>query len=162
MATIEPSYGTIVALTVTNLHSLADASFWQSASVDNNVDKAVWIEVFVTLQTTTTAGSATGYANIYLAESPDGGTDFSGNASGTEGSYAPAPSAGENSKNLRPLGQIAMKADETTARTYRKNFVLAPFTVPKSYSIVIENRTGAALNSAGNAVEILKNKVTST
>ncbi|MGB8274056.1 MAG: hypothetical protein WCF16_02170 [Alphaproteobacteria bacterium] len=162
MATIKPSYGSASALTVTNLQSLANNSFWQSAGQDNDTDLAKTVDVFVTLGTTTTVGSATGYANVYVAPSADGGSTFAGAASGSEGSYAPSPSAAEQSKNLVFLGRIAMKADETTARTYSAQFTIGPdFDVPKNYSLVIENQTGAALASSGNAVGLLKNQAQS-
>jgi predicted RecA/RadA family phage recombinase len=149
-----------VVTPLTNLHSLADGAYWQSPSEDNNTDLAESLDIFVTIITTTTAGSATGYCDIFLAASVDGATDFSGNASGSEGAYAPAPGADEHSKNLLFLGRLACKADETTARTYRGQFTQSGlFKIPKDYSIVIVNRTGASLAASGNLVEILKNKV---
>lgn len=157
MATVEPSYGSSSALTVTNLHSLANNLLWQSAGQDNATDKAVFIELFVTIVGNSTGGSATGYCNVFIAGSIDGGTDYSGGASGSEGAYTVGTTV--HKQNLQSLGQVYVPADATN--TGRGRFLVPSFTVPRHYSVVLENKTGAALAAAGSAVEIAKHKVTS-
>lgn len=143
-----------VSLTVTNLHSLGDGSFWQSNDRDNEAnDLAISVDVYVELHTTTTAGDANGYATVYLAENVKGTAEYTGEASGSEGSYAPGEGAAENAPNLRELGTIHMPADETTAREFAKLFKIDD--PPANYSIVIENQSGAALASSGNEVVLL-------
>jgi len=115
MATVTTNYGTNTALTVTNLHSLGNGSWWQSASIDNTSTKALWMEVFVTILTTTTAGSNAN-VDVYLAGSNDGGTDYAGGASGSEGSYTVTANS---SDQLRFIGSMPVDASETTARTFK-------------------------------------------
>lgn len=138
--------------TVTNLHSLGDGSFWQSAGLNNETEGAIGADVHVKLGTTTTAGDANGYANVHIARSAEEAADYAGEASGSEGSYAPNPSAREQSKNLRFIGRLAMKADETTARTYHAVIEVAD--LPPDFALIIENQSGAALASSGNEVTV--------
>jgi len=159
---ITPSYGATVSLTVTNLHSLADASAWNSDKIDNATDTAVWVDVMVTIVTTTTAGSATGYLDVYLSGSTDEGTNFAGSPDGTEGAYSPSPSLAAQLRNMIRLGRINAPANETTARTYEKWFQIPPWLVPKDYQIVIVNQTGTAIASSGNLVELEKNSIASS
>lgn len=154
MATVTPKFGTATALTVTNLHSLADAAAWQSAEVDNSSvgSDAAEFEIAVRLDSTTTAGDANGYADVYVAEAADGGTDYSGEASGAEGSYAPNPSLADQLKNLRFLGRIAMDTSETTARSFQKQFKYLQ--AAEWFAVIIVNESGAALASSANLVEV--------
>lgn len=149
-------FSTKETLTVTNLHSLANDSFWQSAAF-TLTDKPFDILILTALSTNTSVGSASGYARAWLAPSLDG-TTFAGDASGTEGSYAPTtPSAAEQSKNLIPLGIVQMKADETMARVYEKiHSALAALkgAMPYACSLVIQNKTGQAFASSNNLVEV--------
>lgn len=149
MATITQNFGTNTSLTVTNLHNLADGSFWQSAVIDNGTIKGFILELFITIATTTTAASAVGYVDVYYSGSTDGGTDFSGGASGSEGSYT--NSGDNNVRHMELIASLYCDATETTARTfkYRRNFR----DIGEDFSIVIGNQSGAALASSGNAVE---------
>ncbi len=153
MATFKPSYAASPdALTVTNLHSLGDGAFWESANRDNDVDKALAIDIFITLVSTTTAGDADGYANVYIAASVDGGTDFAGTS--PDGTESTETFVASQYKNMDRIGTIPMDASETTARTFKQNFrVDLP---PKDYVIVIEQQSGVALGSSGNLVEIME------
>lgn len=154
MATATVNFGTASALTVTNLHSLGDGSYWQSAVVDNGTIKGMWAEVFLTIATTTTAGDADGHVELYYAGSVDDGTDFSGGASGSEGSYT--DSGDVDPDDLEIVGVMPIDASETTARTYKKRFVI-PY-ISEDFALVIRNQSGAALASSGNAVEVQINK----
>jgi hypothetical protein len=141
------AFGTNTALTVTNLHSLGDGSWWQSASIDNSSSLAEEAHLFITILTTTTAGSD-GFVDVYLAASQDGGTDFAGGASGSEGSYTVT---GNSDEQLRFVASIPVDASETTARTYEFHTVVHD--LPERFSILMENNTGAAIGSSTNAVE---------
>lgn len=153
---ITQKFATKETLTVTNLHSLADGSYWQSAAFTLSA-LPFDISILTALSTNTSAGSATGYARCWLAPSLDG-TTFAGDASGSEGAYSPStPSAAEQVKNLIPLGIVQMKADETTARVYEKvHSALAAIkgAMPYACSLVIQNKTGQAFASSGNLVEV--------
>ena len=147
------SFGTNTSLTVTNLQSLGDNSFWQSAKIDNT--DGLWAEVFLTIVTTTTAGDAIGRVDIYIAGSNDGGTDFAGGATGTEGTYT--DSANTRVAQLRQVGSMTIDASETTARTLK--FQVAVQDLPEDFAIVLGNQTGTAIASSGNAVEYRLNKI---
>lgn len=147
MATTTQNFGTNTALTVTNLHSLGNGSWWQSAKIDNGTIKGFWMEVFVTVLTTTTAGSNASI-DFYMARSTDGGTDFAGGASGTEGSYTVTANSEDQ---LQLLASMPVDASETTARTFKYSFVVHD--IGEDYSILAENNTGTALGASTNAVE---------
>lgn len=147
MTTTTQNFGANTALTVTSLHSLGDGSWWQSNKIDNGVIKGFWMELFITILTTTTAGSD-GTVDVYLAGSTDGGTDFAGGASGTEGTYTVV---GNSEQQLELVGAISIDATETTARTYKSR--LTVHDIGEDFSILIENNTGAALGATVNAVE---------
>lgn len=159
MATLRKSFLTETASNVTALHDLQADSFWQSDAVDNETDLALGVDIFVQIDTTTTAGNSSGYVNTFLSESNKATPEYSGGASGTNGSYAPNPSAEEQSKNLRYLGTISANAVETTARSYISVFTV--YDPPADYSIILENRTDANLASSGNEVVIRPWKIES-
>lgn len=147
MTTTTQNFGTNTALTVTNLHSLGDGAWWQSAVIDNGTVKGLWMELFITILTTTTAGSDD-FVDVYLAGSTDGGTDFAGGASGSEGSYTVV---GNSDEQLEPIASIPIDASETTARTYKKRLVVHD--IGEDMAILINQNTGTALGSSVNAVE---------
>ena len=148
MATATQNYGTTTVLTVTNLQSLGDDSFWQSASIDNTTIKGFWMEVFITVVTTTTAGDANGVINLRMAASEDD-TIFAGQLTGTEGSYSDTLNL--DYRHTTPIASFSCDALETTARTFRYRAVIHD--VPKYLALLIENKSGAALASSGCVVE---------
>lgn len=140
------SYTTVSAPAVTALNSLATAAYWVGATFVNSTNLAFEVEIFVTILTTTTAGSD-GSCDIYVAGSVDGGTDFAGGVTGADTTYTPV---GDDISMLQFLGSMTY-TNETTARTQRKRFVLS--NVPKDFKLVIFNGTGAALGATTCAVE---------
>jgi len=152
MATATQNFGANTALTVTNLHSLGDGAWWQSDKIDNGIIKGFWMEVFVTILTTTSAGSNAS-VDIYMARSTDGGIDFSGGASGSEGSYTVTANS---SSQLQLIATMPVDASEITARTFKFGFTVD--LIGEDFSIVIENNSGVALGSSINAVEYRLNK----
>ena len=159
MATVTTNFQVLQSLTVTNLHSLANGSFWQSDAVDNGTVLGMWLEIFLTILTTTTAAAdALGTVDLYFAGSLDGGTDFQGGASGTEGSYA---ITGDNDeKHLDLIRSLSCDAIETTARTYKYRAVVHD--LPEDFALIIANQSGAALGASINAVEYRINKYDSS
>jgi len=155
---IDTTYGTNTSLTVTNLHSLGDGSYWQSAVIDNGTVKGQWAEFFVTILTTTTAGDAQGTIELYVANSTDAGTDFAGGATGSEGSYT--DTANVDPDDLLLFAVMPCDASETTARTYKFHCLLEGLS--EDFAIVIRNESGAALGASTNLVEYRLNKYTST
>lgn len=155
MATFSPSYGTLCDLAVTNLHSLADAAYWQSAGFDNSSKLGLVCHIFVTLVTNSDAGDAAGFANVYIAGSEDGGTDYAGGASGTESAYAPDSDAAAHAPLLRQIAGLGIDASDTASRTYEADIEVPVTALPKHFSIVIQNESGAALEDQNNAVEVM-------
>jgi len=147
MATVTTNFGTNTALTVTNLHSLGSDSWWQSAAIDNGTIKGLWVEIFVTILTTTTVGSD-GTVDLYYAGSTDGGTDFAGGASGSEGAYT---ITGNMNEQLKLIDSIRIDASEASARTYK--FRTEFHNIGEDFAFVIHNQTGAGLGASTNAVE---------
>ncbi len=152
---IKQKFGSPQTMTVTALQSLADDSYWQSGPITLTA-LPLDIHIGLALKTNASAGSAQGYARIFLAPLVDGSSVYAADASGSEGSYAPStPSAQEQIKNAIPLGVVSMKADETTARVYEKLIsVLAAWkgAMPQGAVIIIHQKTGQALDSANNAI----------
>ena len=152
MATATVLFGTKSVLTVTNLQSLGDDAFWQSTSVDNAASiKGFWAEVFLTIVTTTTAGDANGVINLRMGVSEDDvASNFSGRMTGSEGAYSDTLNL--DHRHTTPIASFACDAVEVTARTYKYRAVIQ--NVPKFFALLIENKSGAALASAGNIVDI--------
>ena len=147
MTTTTQNFGANAPLTVTNLHSLGNGAWWQSVKIDNGIIKGLWMELFVTILTTTTAGN-NATCDVYMAGSVDGGTDFEGGASGTEGSYTVVANSEDQ---LTLIGAMPVDASETTARTFKKRFVVHD--IGEDFSVLIENNTGTAIGATVNAVE---------
>lgn len=78
------SYTAVSAPAVTNLNSLTSTSYWASATFVNTTNLAYEVEIFITILTTTTAGSS-GSVDVYAAGSTDGGADFAGTVTGAGG-----------------------------------------------------------------------------
>lgn len=146
-----------VALAVTALQSLASTAFWKSAAIafTTNIES---VEIQVAISTANSgAGSATGYLNVYLACSIDN-TTYDGRLSAGDATWAPtAPVTAEAVKQLQFLGRMSLGSVATTTITGARHFFLLPGTIPKYGVIVIENATGKALLSSGNAVTYLEN-----
>ncbi len=151
MTDFSPKYGADSggSMTVTNLQSLADNAFWESAALENDTTKAQVKELFITIATTTTAGDAGGFAAVYIAGSVDGGTDYEGTA--PDGTESTETFDASMERNMDLVATIPIDASETTARTFRQRVRIG--LPPKDYVVVLENQTGAALASSGNAVE---------
>lgn len=153
MATATQNYGTTTVLTVTNLHSLGDDAFWQSQKVSNNVVLAFWLEIYLTIVTTTTVGDANGVINLRLSASEDD-TLFAGQLTGTEGSYSDTLNL--DHRHTAPVASFSCDAVETTARTFRYRAVVHD--VPAFFALLIENKSGTAIASGSNVVEYRLNK----
>jgi len=135
------SYTALSSPAVTNLNSLADATYWVSADVDNGTALAFEIEVFATILTTTTAGT-TGSVDVYIAGSVDGGTDYAGGiTTQADATYTPL---GDDTSHWKFLGSLTYTA-EATARTMKKRFMI--YDIPQNFKLVVYNKTGTALGA---------------
>jgi len=146
MATRKLNPGSNTAATVTSLQSLGNNGYWQSASISNATVLGLWLELFITIATPAT-GSATGYIEVFYAGSTDGGTDFAGGASGTQGPYS--TSSSNDPGAMEHLGRFPCDATGATSKKYR---IAVPY-IGEHFAIVIKNVCGASLSATGNAVE---------
>lgn len=146
------AYGSVTSLSIaSNLASLANNSAIQSGSFTNtdavSSSPAIGFEdVFIQVEVETGASgvSSSGFIALYVAVSIDGGSTFTGGASGTAGSYT-------ITGDEIPLGIISANANGT-------KFYGGPFSLraalgymPQEWSIIVYNQTGATLNAtSGN------------
>lgn len=146
MATVKPSYsGAASALTIT-LASLATASYRQSTGIDNGTN--LYVEAIITGKYKTGASGtvATGSITLYLVSYD--GTQYSNNATGTDGSFTPDAQA-----NLIPLWTGAAVANATQYYLPMIHIAAAAGlqALPQKWALVFLNSAGGALDStAGN------------
>ena len=130
------------SITVT-LASLADGSARASTALDNSSDTFIDVLVSLSLKTGASGVSSAGYVNVYAYGSVDGGTTYTETASGTDAALTLTVPT-----NLKLVGRISAVANATTYKS-------GPFSVagafggslPEFWGIVIENKTGAGLDS---------------
>ena len=150
MATATQNFGTNTSLTVTNLHSKGDGAYWESASIDNGTVKGFWVELFITIFTSTSAAAdALGYIEVFYAGSTDGGTDYAGGASGSEGTFT--NSGNNNVRHMQLIDTFPCDNSETSARTFKYRTVFRD--IGEDFSIVIGNQSGQSFGATTNAVE---------
>lgn len=162
MATVTVLYGTSpVTVTATALQSLAASAFWKSPSVNFSTNSAVFVTVQVVLTTaSTTAGSATGYSNVYLAQSPDG-TTFDANITAGDAVWSSTnPTTAEYAKALLLLGRIPMGTTQTASYVWGGSFVLPIGGYSKYGVFVVENQSGKALAASGSSITYMENRFT--
>jgi hypothetical protein len=122
---------------------LANNGQRQSASIDNTTNLFLDALVFVNIKTNAAGTSTTGFVNIYAYGTSDGGTNFSDGASGSDATITLTVPP-----NMRLIGQLNCVANATTYKG-------GPFSVaqafggvlPALWGLVIENKTGAALDA---------------
>ena len=145
-ATIKQLYGTSnQALTIT-VASLGSASQRQSTAIDNTTNLFMDAKVSVKIKTNAAGTAATGVVNVFAFASADGGTTYSGGAGASDAAFS------GNKDSLIYLGSVPAIANATT---YVGMFNLARAFgyggIPASWGIVLDNQSGAALDStAGN------------
>ncbi len=143
MATTQIDYGTSNQSITITLDNLGSTSLRQSGAIDNSSSKFLDVLVAGKIKTNSSGTSATGYLNIYAYGSANGGTTYSGDASGSDAAFS------SRKNNLRFIGAFEAVANSTT-------YNFGPFSIasvfgcmPDHWGIVIENLTGAALDNAG-------------
>jgi hypothetical protein len=156
MSSIKTAYDTLVTMTVTNLHSLANSATagWQSAVVDNS--SGLWLDalVQVTLDFANTAPGSSLCAYVLAYGGIESGV-YSNPASGSEGTIT-LTNVTTTGQNMRLLGTIPYTTQNEVAES-------SPFSVatafggvlPKYWGVVIINFSGAALAASGNTVKYL-------
>lgn len=141
---IGAQWGTAATITCT-LASLGSGSARQSNSVTitNGIATGIGFEdvaVQVEVKTGASAVSSTGYISVYIAASLDGGTTFTGGATGSDASYT------TNGDEIL-LGSFVANANAT-------KFYGGPFSIraalgfiPQEFAIIVQNNSGAALDA---------------
>jgi hypothetical protein len=149
MAEIKNKYGTSnQAITIT-LNSLANDGKRESTAVDNSTN--LFFDALVQVKIATNASNdSTGDKSVYIYAygTADGGTTYSGNASGTDSSFGTDPQQLANCK------LIAVIYAPTKNMTYESDLMSIANAfggkLPEKWGIVGHNMTGYALNSSGN------------
>lgn len=139
------------AITIT-LASLGISSYQQSAAIDNTTNLYFDAAVEIVVKTGASGVSATGVVNVFAYGSANGGSNYTDGASGSNASFTPT-----NPSNLKLIGVINAVANATT-------YTGGPFSVagafgylPGKWGIVIQNATGAALDSTeGNHLKFFE------
>ena len=148
--TILNDYGTNGQAITCTLASLANAAFRQSAAIDNTTNLFTDALVAVQVKSAASATSATGYVDVYAAGTIDGGTTYSGGASGSNAAFT-----GQLSAAFK-LGRIAVIANATTYNGGPWS-VASAFggSLPQKWAIIVDNESGAALDATeGNHLKL--------
>lgn len=144
MATIKPLYGTNNQALTCTLTSLANNGQRGSAAVDNTSALFLDVLLFIKAKSNAVGTSTTGYINIYAYGTSDGGTTYSDGVTGTD-----AAQTLTSPPNLRLIGVINVVANATVYSSGPMS-VAAAFggVMPDHWGIVVENKSGAALDAS--------------
>lgn len=150
MSDIKAKYGTSnQAITIT-LNGLADDGYRASTAIDNSSN--LFLDALVQLQIKVTAGAPAGDKNVlvYAYGTTDGGTIYSGAASGTDAAYGGV--AGQLINNCPFLGIVTVDAQNELFESDVFS-VASAFggVLPQKWGIIVMNQTGQALGAADNA-----------
>ena len=142
---------TETVVTDTNLGtSMANGDQWASDAID--VESSAIMDLLVGGSLTTGTGSPTGTFQIYAAGSIDGGTTFSGNASGSEGE--------DNNIVLSQCFTLGVLSVDTASTAYE----FGPYSMRQAFGelpdqvvIIVVNETGEAM--AANTSQLIHYKI---
>ncbi len=152
MATINQAYGNYIAVTVTNLQSLASSATagWQSDKIDNQTSvKAIDYEIFVKLTTANTAPANDKAAYVYICPmiTTDDGTTWlaSDQGTGTLPTGAEGTTTIASPNNLKLLGVLSYTTQQMIMQASFNLSNAVGASMPDGFSIIIINFSGAAL-----------------
>src|SRR5208283_4882421 len=135
------NYGSSSGTITCSLTSLNNGNQRQSTYIDNTSNLFTDAFVQATIKTGSSGVSATGYIQLYLYGTVDGGSHYSYAATGSDASYTIPTNAA-----LRPLGRIGVGANATI---YTEIFsVAAAFggSIPARWGVIVDNETGASFD----------------
>lgn len=147
MADIKEKFGTNGQPITVTVAGLANNAARQSSVIDNSTNVFLDALVQLKLKTAAASTSATGYVNVYAFGTVDGGTTYTENAGASDAAITLT-----SPPNAVLIGRINCVANATTYYSSPMS-VAAAFggTLPEKWGIIVENKTGAALDStAGN------------
>ncbi len=147
MADIKAKYGSANQPITITLNSLANDAKRESAAVDNAVN--CFADALVQVQIATNTGAdSTGDKSVYIYAygTSDGGTTYSGNASGADAAFGTDP---QQLNNCRLIGTLY-------APTQNKIYKSDPMSIatafggllPQRWGIIMHNRTGQTFKSS--------------
>jgi hypothetical protein len=147
MAELKRLFGTSNQSLTISLNSLASNAARQSTEVDNSSNLFLDALLSVVLVSASSSVSSTGVANIFAFGTADGGTNRTEGAGASDASITLA-----DPSNLLFVGSVSIVANSTTYKA-------GPFSIakafggvlPERWGVVIENRSGTALNSSGHS-----------
>lgn len=145
---IKQKFGTSNQALTLGIASLTNGGGRQSTAVDNTSNLFADVLLMIKSRTGSSGTSSNGYMLIYAYGSVDGGSSYSGNATGTDGALTPA--------NMNLIGRIDMVANSTDYKSPVMS-IAAAFggVMPAFWGIVVVNNTGATIDStAGNHAAI--------
>jgi hypothetical protein len=141
---IKQKFGTGNQAITCTVASLGSTSSRESTVVDNTTDLFMDVIVTAKLKSNAAGTSSTGFVNVYAYATADGGTTYTSGATGSDAAYS-----GEKT-NLAFLGAITMNANGTTfTGTFNLARAFGYGGIPAKWGLVIENQSGAALDSTG-------------
>lgn len=144
-----PKYGPNNQALTWTITSVINNGQWGSTPIDNTSILMDDLPVVVIFKTNGSGVSSTGYVNIWLAGTVDGGAHYSDGVTGTNASQTLT-----SPPNVKFIGAINANAASTTY--VGGPFPLAPFLggVPSDHVVLIfENKTGATTDaSVGNGI----------
>lgn len=150
MTDIKAKYGSNDQSITITLNSLGDDGKQASTAVDNTTN--LFLDALVSLIILPSATAPAGDKNliIYAYGSVDGGTTYSGAATGSDAAYGGA--AGQLIDNVQKIGIISVDAAS-------ESFEAGPFSIaasfggklPDHWGIIVLNQYGGALHTTGNS-----------
>lgn len=148
MADIKAAFGTSNQSITITLNSLADDAYRASTAVDNSSNLYLDALVQVKILVSSSAPTGESVVNVWAYGTADGGTTYSGGATGTDAAYGGV--AGQNINNARLIGVIHCDAASETFESDVMS-VASAFggVLPDHWGIIVQNQLGAALESSG-------------
>lgn len=143
-ADVKEKFGASNQAITCTVTSLANGGARASSAIDNSANLYFDELVFVKIKSNAAGTSATGTVNVYAYATADGGTTYTESATGSDaGITLTSP------PNARLIGVINVVANSLT-------YNAGPFSVaaafggvlPDHWGIIIENKTGAALDAS--------------
>lgn len=146
MAILKTGYGDSNQPITITLNSLADDAARESDAVDNTSDVFQDVLVAGKLKTGAAPDEYGGSVIIYAHGTVDGGSTYTGGATGSDGGITPK-------MTLRVIDDVPVTDTADAERLWGPVSVGGAFggVLPDHWGIVVENRTGDALNASNNS-----------
>ena len=158
MATATPTYGTAVSLTVTNLHSLTDGSWWASGLIDNDgTDDAIDAILGGVFKMSTSAAPTDGATvDVFVfAQWDTGANDMQASiGTGLPGEGTKTEGTNFMQENLIKAAAVTVPATTSAEIKWSAGSVAALFggVMPIGWGVVVQNNTGQTLAADTNEV----------